>query len=106
MNANPPVDIRIKAVPGASRDAVAGMLGDRIKIRVSAPPEGGKANKAIESLIARELGVKPSQVAVVAGTTHPEKTIRVTGADAATLEHWLSNLTQPTNTPTNKPRTK
>ena len=87
------VDLKIKAVPGASRDAVAGMLGDRIKVRVSAPPEGGKANKAIEAVIAESLGVKASQVAVVAGMTNPAKTVRVTGVEPAVVEAWVGSLT-------------
>lgn len=79
--AQDPVDIRIKAVPGASRNAVAGVLGDRIKVRVAAPPEGGKANKAILALLADELGVRPSQLELVSGHASSEKTVRVTGAD-------------------------
>ena len=74
-------ELRIKAVPGASRDAIAGMLGDRVKVRVSAPPEGGKANKAICALIAARLGVRPGQVEVIAGHSHPEKTLRIMGID-------------------------
>ena len=50
--------IRVKAVPGASRDEIAGPLGDRLKIRIAAPPEGGKANKAI----AKEMGLSPDTV--------------------------------------------
>lgn len=88
---SPTTDLRIKAVPGASRDAVAGMLGDRLKIRVSAPPEGGKANKAIVALLARELGLKPAQVEIVAGHTNPEKTVRLTGADPEKLDRLRSS---------------
>lgn len=82
--------LRIKAVPGASRDAVAGMLGERLKVRVSAPPEGGKANKAICALIARELGLKPAQVEVAAGHANPEKTLHLHGIDQPDLDAWLA----------------
>lgn len=71
--------IRVKAVPGASRDEIAGALGDRLKVRVAAAPEGGKANKAICKLIAKQLGMAPKLVEVVAGMTNPEKTIVVSG---------------------------
>ena len=74
--------IRVKAVPGASRDQIAGVLGDRLKVKVSAPPEGGKANRAICAVIAQELGVKPGRVEVVIGATNPEKTVRVTPGSA------------------------
>ena len=75
--------IRIKAVPGASRDEIAGAVGDRLKVRVSAAPEGGKANKAICRLVAAALGAKSRQVTIERGRTSPEKTLRVTGCDAA-----------------------
>lgn len=75
------VRLAIKAVPGARRDEIVGMLGDRLKVRVAAPPEGGKANAAICALIAAALGVKPRQVEVVSGHGSAEKTLRVTGVD-------------------------
>jgi len=71
--------IRVKAVPGASRDQIAGVLGDRLKVKVAAPPEGGKANRAICALLAKELGVKPSRVEIVSGATSAEKVVRVAG---------------------------
>lgn len=71
------VTIRVKAVPGAKREQIAGVLGDRLKIKVSAPPEGGKANAAICALIAKTLGVKAGAVSVVSGMTNPEKVVRV-----------------------------
>lgn len=72
--------IAVKAVPGAKRDEVVGRLGDRLKVRVSAPPEGGKANRAICALLAAELGVRARDVEVIQGLSSPEKVIRVRGA--------------------------
>ena len=77
MNLNNALYIRIKVVPGASRDAISGILGDRLKVKTSAPPEDGKANKAICKLLAKSLGIKPAQVNVHRGHTNPEKTIRI-----------------------------
>ncbi len=74
-------DVRlwIKAVPGASRDLIAGRLGERLKVKVGAAAEGGKANAAICKLIAKALGVRDNQVSIESGATNPEKTVRVIG---------------------------
>lgn len=77
------VELRVKVVPGASRDRVAGVLGDALKIQVSAAPERGKANAAVEQLVANALGIATSAVHVIAGLTQPRKTIRVDGLNAA-----------------------
>lgn len=69
----------LKAVPGARRDEIAGWLGDRLKIRVTAPPEGGKANKAICALLAEALDLRPRDIEIVAGHTSPEKIAEIAG---------------------------
>ena len=81
--------IRVKAVPGASRDTLAGVLGDRLKIRVGAPPEGGKANRAIAALLAGAMGVKERDVEVVSGLTNPEKLVLVRGIALETARRAL-----------------
>jgi uncharacterized protein (TIGR00251 family) len=81
--------IRVKAVPGASRDEIAGIVGNCLKVRVSAPPEGGRANKAICRVVATALGAKPRQVTVERGHASPEKTLRVAGCDTAAVTKAL-----------------
>jgi uncharacterized protein (TIGR00251 family) len=80
------LELRVKAVPGARRDELAGLLGDRLKIRVSAPPEGGRANGAICELLASRLGVSARSVEVAQGLANPLKTVRVRGAAASAVE--------------------
>ena len=77
--------IPVKVVPGASRDRIAGVLDGALKINVAAPPEKGKANKAVIALLARVLGVRKNQLAEVAGQTNPRKTIAVEGVSADTV---------------------
>lgn len=77
--------IQVKAVPGASRDQIAGAVGDRLKVRIAAPPEGGKANKAICRLLARAMAVKPRQVSIESGQSSPEKTLRIAGVTAVAV---------------------
>lgn len=73
------VQLRVKVTPGASRSRLSGLLGDRVKLAVQAPPEAGKANDAVCRLLARLLGVAAREVVVVAGATQPRKTIEVRG---------------------------
>ena len=56
-----PIRLSEKVVPRASRNGIAGWLGDELKIRVSAPPEKGEANKAVEDVLAKVLGISAIQ---------------------------------------------
>lgn len=76
------VRLWIKAVPGASRDQIVGALGERLKVRISAPPEDGRANKAICELIAKTLKIKVSLVTIESGQTSREKIVRIEGLSA------------------------
>ncbi len=87
----------IKAVPGASSSKVAGMLGDRLKVRIAAAPEHGKANKAICALIAKSLNIKPAMIEVASGHTNPEKILRITDSTFPTTQHALDHLTAKTS---------
>jgi uncharacterized protein (TIGR00251 family) len=82
--------LAIKVVPGASRDRIAGRLGDAVKIQVSAAPEGGKANKAVEALLADTLGLKANQVAVIKGHTQARKIVQIEGLSQEDLAARLA----------------
>ncbi|MCG8409173.1 MAG: DUF167 domain-containing protein [Phycisphaerales bacterium] len=73
------VEIHVKVIPGASRDRIAGLLGDALKVHVAAPPEKGKANRAVEALLAKAMGVPERDVIVTSGQTSPHKVVMVTG---------------------------
>lgn len=72
----------VKVVPGASRTRLMGEWDGRAKIAVAAPPERGKANKAIVEWLAKRLDVRKADVSVVAGQTSAIKTIRIDGVPA------------------------
>jgi len=69
----------VKAVPGASRSEIKGVLGEALKVRVPQAPEGGKANQAICSLVARALALAPDQVSVERGQSAARKVLRIQG---------------------------
>lgn len=84
------VEIFIRLTPKSSRDAVEGTIetGDgrlHLKARVRAVPEDGKANAALEKLIADWLGRPRLSVSVTAGTTSRLKSIVVEGDSAELL---------------------
>jgi uncharacterized protein len=82
------VMLPVRLTPKSSRDGIAGIewFGDEgvLKARVRAVPERGRANRALERLIADWLGVAPSSVSVEQGTKSRVKQVLVAG-DAATL---------------------
>jgi len=76
------VELTVKVVPGSSRDRIVGVLGDALKIAVAAPPEKGKANRAVVDVLAKALGVKRNTVQIVAGHTQPRKNVLIAGVSA------------------------
>jgi uncharacterized protein len=71
--------IAVRAQPGARRDAVVGEHNGALKIAVSAPPDKGKANEAIAAVLCAALGLKKSQVELLAGPTSRDKKFLVRG---------------------------
>lgn len=71
--------LTVKAVPGSSKDAIAGILGDMLKIKVSAAPEKGKANKSIIALLSKKLGIAKKDIEIISGTTAAVKQIQIAG---------------------------
>lgn len=69
------LDCRIQ--PRASRDEFAGLLGQAIKIRITAPPVDGEANRHLIRFVAKAFGVSQQQVAVVRGETGRSKCLRI-----------------------------
>lgn len=67
----------VKVVAGASRTRFLGEWDGRAKLAVAAPAEKGKANEALRTFLAKLLGVRKSDVTVVAGATASAKTIRI-----------------------------
>lgn len=82
------VMLKVRLTPKSARDEIVGveMHGDEavLKARVRALPEGGRANQALEQLVARWLKVPPSFVSVEQGGKSRTKQVLIEG-DAATL---------------------
>ena len=79
----------VRVVPNASKTAVAGRVGDAIKIKVAAVPEDGKANAALLDFLAETLGVSKRDVALISGETSRSKRVVISGLDEATVAKRL-----------------
>ena len=87
--------LRLHVQPAAGRTAVSGRYGDALKVRVAAPPEGGRANQACQDLVAELLGVPKGAVELVSGASSRSKRYRVAGLDLAETERLLEEAINP-----------
>ncbi len=72
-----------KIVPGSSGPTrISGLLDGMLKVKVSAPPEKGKANKCLLNFLAKQLGVRKNAVNIISGQISPVKQIKVSGISA------------------------
>jgi len=69
--------LRVQVQPGAGRSAVVGRHGDAVKLKVAAPPEGGRANEAVVALVATTFGVGRDRVQLTAGASSRSKRLRI-----------------------------
>ena len=63
--------------PKASSDEFAGLHGDRLKIRLTAPPVEGKANAYLLAFLGKAFGVAKSQVSLISGELNRQKRVRI-----------------------------
>jgi uncharacterized protein len=84
--------VAVRAQPGARRNAVLGERAGALRVAVSAAPEKGKANAAVQDVLAEALGCKRSQVELLAGETSRDKTFVISGITVEELRRRLDAL--------------
>ena len=84
--------LAVRAQPGARKNAVLGEHAGALKISVTAPPEDGRANDALEELIHVVLQVKRSQVALLSGRTNRNKVFLIQGISVEELAEKVASL--------------
>ena len=81
--------LRLRVSPGARSNAIVGRHGEGWKVRVTATPEGGKANDAVLRLLAERVGLPQVNLKLVSGPSSRDKIVEPTGVDAAEAERRL-----------------
>ncbi len=84
--------LRLRVQPRASRDEIVGWQEGALRLRVTAPPVEGEANRAVAALLARVLGVAPSRIRVVRGERGREKLVEIIGLGGDDLRSRLASL--------------
>jgi len=69
--------LAVRVSPGAGRREIVGFTGDVLRVRVTEAPEGGRANRAVQALLAEALGVPPAAVELARGGATRDKLFRI-----------------------------
>ena len=69
--------IRVRVQPGASREMCDGQRDGQLRLRITAPPVSGAANRNLCKYLASWLGMKPARVDVIKGLRHRNKVVAV-----------------------------
>ncbi len=83
------VVIAVHVRPRAARDAIVGVHGDALDVRVRAAPTDGRANDAVRDLLAETVGIARSRVELMTGGRSRIKRFRLRGLSVATAERRL-----------------
>ncbi len=81
--------LAVRVITRASRNEITGVPGGVLRVRLTAPPVEGAANAALIDFLAARLGVRRSQVTLVAGHATRQKLVRVVGLSAQEIERRL-----------------
>lgn len=69
--------LNVRVVPRASRDGLAGLMGEALKVRIQAPPVEGKANAYLIKFLSKHWKISRSQIEILSGETGRNKRMRI-----------------------------
>lgn len=82
QNGKSGIIIHLKVIPNSSKNEVCGIINDAngqefLKVKVTAIPDEGKANKALLKFLSKEWNIKPSDIEIISGQTSRIKKIQI-----------------------------
>lgn len=84
------VRLSVRVQPRARSNAIAGVFGDALRVRLTAPPVDGAANTALIDFLAETLGVPRSGVSIVVGATSRDKVVAIRGLSIDAVRRALA----------------
>jgi uncharacterized protein (TIGR00251 family) len=85
-----PARLTVRVHPGASREELAATKQGTLVVRVTAPALEGRANRAVQRLVAKRLGIAPTRLSIVRGAHAREKVLEIEGVEQRELDRLVS----------------
>ena len=79
----------VRVQPRASKSEIAGVHGEALKVRLTAPPVDGAANEALIRLLADTFGVPTRAITIVAGATSRTKVVQMEGVTEESVRRLM-----------------
>jgi uncharacterized protein (TIGR00251 family) len=76
------IEIEVRVEPRSSKKGVSGLLGNVVKVKLTAPPVDGAANEQLIEVISEATGLKKSAIRIIRGTSAKRKTLEIRGVDS------------------------
>lgn len=86
------VVLSVRLQPKSAKNEFVAVIGNSVKIRVTAPPIKGAANEACREFLAKTFGIARSRVRILAGAQSRQKRILLTGLDKETAWEAMADL--------------
>jgi uncharacterized protein (TIGR00251 family) len=83
-------NIRVKVLPRSSKNQIVGQENGTFKVKLTAPPVEGKANKALSDLLTKRLGLPRGSVEIVSGKRSRLKSVRIKGLSSEEVKDLLN----------------
>lgn len=84
-------NIQVKVLTRSSKDQIIGKEGNVLKVKLTAPPVDGKANKALIDLLARRLGVSKTKIEIISGRRSRLKSLLIHGLTLEKITQLLKS---------------
>ncbi|MCD6459909.1 YggU family protein [bacterium] len=82
--------VDIKVLPKSSRNEIAGVVDGKLKVKLTAPPVNGKANKALITFLSKKLNLSKRDIVIVKGQTSANKQLSISLASESLIEKFIN----------------